>query len=94
MPSSWAMTHFSRLVQFQSDFADQVYDLILRHPAIRQNKAITLKQLLEANRDELKSASIVIAAINLLTKEGKVRQHKVEGETHPYDNIHIYVVYL
>jgi hypothetical protein len=84
------MAHYSRNISHQARATDEVDALLLAYPPIRKLEGITIKELLRDHPGRLKSDISVIAAVDLLTEEGKVRREKSTGHQHPYDSIRIY----
>jgi len=86
------MAHYSRNIAHESRAADQVLAKLLSYPLKRQVQGVTVKKLLRDHPDQLKSDISVIAALDLLTEEGKVIREKSTGHAHPYDSIRLYPV--
>jgi hypothetical protein len=84
------MAYYSRSISHQDRATDEVHALLLAYPTIRQLEGITVKELLWDHPDRLKCDISVIAAVDLLTEEGKVNRVKSTGHPHPYDSIRIY----
>jgi hypothetical protein len=84
------MAHYSRSISHQSLAADEVQALLFSYPIGRQAIGITIKELLRDYPERLKSDISVIAAVDLLTEEGKVLRQKSTGHAHPYDSIRIF----
>jgi hypothetical protein len=84
------MAYYSRDISYQARATDQVESVLRTYPFDRQLHGITVKELLWEHSDRLKSDIAVIAAVDLLTEEGKVRREKSTGHAHPYDSIRIF----
>jgi hypothetical protein len=76
------MAHYSRNVAHESRATDEVYSLIQGYP-----NGVTLNQLMSDNPDRLKDVRSVLAAIDLLTEEGKVRREVTPGKQDWRDGI-------
>jgi hypothetical protein len=84
------MAHYTRSTPHQARASDQVQALLSAYPSARQEYGITVKEFLWEHPDQLKCAASVIAAIDLLTEEGKVIREKSIGHQHPFDGIRIF----
>ncbi len=86
------MAYYSRKISHQSRATDQVHSVLSAYPLQRQLDGITVKELLCEHPERLKSDIGVIAAVDLLTEEGKVRREKSTGHAHPYDSIRVFPI--
>ena len=84
------MAYYSRTISHQARATDEVHAVLLAYPPTRQAEGITVKNLLWDHPARLKSDIAVIAALDLLTEEGKVMRVKSTGHPHPYDSIRIF----
>lgn len=78
------MALYSRDVSHEARATDAVHTFILRYP-----NGVTLRQLMNDNSNSLKDANSVIAAIDLLQEEKKIRVEKSVGHAHHHDSIKV-----
>lgn len=68
--------------------ADNVYALLLEYP-----NGVTVRKLMEDHSGRLKDANSVLAAIDLLEKEKKVKRVVTPGKAHHLDSITALVIF-
>lgn len=72
--------------------ADQVEGLLRSYPLERQLLGITVQDLLRDHQDQITDASSVIAALELLVGEGKIRLDRSTGHPDPFAGIRAYPI--
>lgn len=81
------MALYSRLIPHQKRAADQIHSMILRYP-----DGVTVRTLMKDNSEFLKDPNSVLAAIDLLVKEGKIREERSTGHEHHLDSVKVFPI--
>ena len=68
------MSQYSRSIASHARTTDKIYGLILAYPS-----DVTVRRLMDDNPGKLRDSNSVLAAIDLLEKEGKVSRVAVPG---------------
>jgi hypothetical protein len=79
------MALYSRAVAHESRAADEIYGFISAYYA-----GVTVRKLMSDHPDRLKDSNSVLAAIDLLTEEGKIGRQISPGQDHSLDSIRVW----
>jgi hypothetical protein len=82
------MSEYLRSIASHARAADDVYALLVGYP-----HGVTVRKLMEDHSDRLKDANSVLAAIDLLEKEKKVKRVVTPGKPHHLDSITALVIF-
>src|ERR1700761_6438139 len=80
------MALYSRSIPHQSRAADEIQKLVRQY-----SQGVTVNELMRSNPDRLKDASSVLAAIELLIEEGKLKSNEPWGGKGFLDEVKLYV---
>jgi len=84
------MAAYSRLLSWEARATDEVLALLINYSAERRVQGITVKELVRDYPNRLKDYRSVIAAVDLLSDEGRVLVERSSGHNHALDSIRIY----
>lgn len=86
------MSGFLRTLPQHARVADLVEGLLRSYPLELQLIGITVQDLLRDHQDQIKDASSVIAALDLLAEEGKIRKETTTGHADLFAGIRAYPI--
>lgn len=81
------MALYSRMMAHESRASDEVFSYLRAYP-----DGVTVRELMRDHQNRLKDTNTVLAAIDLLEEEGKIRQEKSPGQEHYLDSVKVWPV--
>lgn len=79
------MALYSRSIAHQARATDQIYRLLQTYA-----NGVTVRKLMQDNEEFLKAPNSVLASIDLLVEEGKIRREQSHGHAHYLDSVSVY----